>query len=131
VGAVDGLGFDGGVPPGVEEDDVGSGGKVEAESAGLERDEEDGVAFSGLEFPDEGAAVLGLAGEEERVPLAGVHLGLEEFEEGDELREDEDLLALLHEGFELFDEGLDLGAGSGGIGLDEFWVTADLAEAEQ
>jgi len=30
VGAVDGLGFDGGIPPGIEEVDVVGGGEVEA-----------------------------------------------------------------------------------------------------
>ena len=46
VGAVDGLGFDGGVPPGVEEEDVVGAGEVEAEAAGFEGDEEESVSGS-------------------------------------------------------------------------------------
>ena len=41
VRAVDGLGFDGGVPPGVEQVDIFGGGQVQAEAAGLEADQED------------------------------------------------------------------------------------------
>ena len=36
VGAVNGLAFDGGVPPGIEEDHIVGGGEVEAEAAGFE-----------------------------------------------------------------------------------------------
>ena len=62
VGAVGGLVFGGGVPPGVVVDDGVCGGEVEAGAAGFEGDEEDGdVAF--LELFDEGGAVFGLAGE--------------------------------------------------------------------
>ena len=41
VRAVDGLGLDGGVPPGVEQVDVFGGGQVQAQAAGLEADQED------------------------------------------------------------------------------------------
>ena len=71
VGAVDGLGFDGGVPPGVEEDDIGGGGEIEAGAAGFEADEEGGGAVVGLEFLDELAAVFGGAVEAEGFPFAG------------------------------------------------------------
>ena len=50
VGAVDGLVFDGGIPPRIEEDDVAGGGEIQAEAAGLQRDEEDGGAFALLEI---------------------------------------------------------------------------------
>jgi hypothetical protein len=42
MGAVDGLGFDGGVPPGVVEDDVAGGGEIEAGAGGAEAEEEHG-----------------------------------------------------------------------------------------
>ncbi len=47
VGAVGGLGFDGGIPPRVKVDDGIGGGKVEAGAAGFERKEEDGRRFGG------------------------------------------------------------------------------------
>ena len=52
VGAVDGLGFDGGVPPGVEEEDVVGAGEVEAQAAGFERDEEEARGGVVLELLD-------------------------------------------------------------------------------
>ena len=62
VGAVGGLGFGGGVPPGVVVDDGVGGGEVEAGAAGFEGDEEE-RDFAGLEVFDEFAAVFGGAGE--------------------------------------------------------------------
>ena len=61
MGAVDGLGLDGGVPPGVEQVDVVGGRQVEAEAAGLEADEEDGDLRVGLEVLDPLGAVAGPA----------------------------------------------------------------------
>ena len=52
VGAVDGLGFDGGVPPGIEEVDVIGGGEIQSKSAGFERDEEERTLGIGLEALD-------------------------------------------------------------------------------
>jgi uncharacterized protein (DUF433 family) len=49
VGAVGGLVLDGGVPPAVEVEDVGGGGEVEADTAGLEGDDEDGGLAVGLD----------------------------------------------------------------------------------
>jgi hypothetical protein len=42
VGAVDGLRFDGGVPPGIVKNDVAGGGEIEAGAGGAEAEEEDG-----------------------------------------------------------------------------------------
>ena len=131
VGAVDGLVFDGGVPPGIEEDDVAGGSQVQAEAAGFEGDEEDARAFGGLEFLDEVAAVFSVAGEVKGGPTSFVERGLEEVQELDELGEDEDLLAFVHEGLELFEEGFGLGAGRGGVGFDEARMTTDLAQAQE
>jgi hypothetical protein len=61
VGAVDGLGLGGRVPPGVEEEDVLGGGKVEAEAAGLEADQEELAVVVFLEAPDARFAVAGAA----------------------------------------------------------------------
>ena len=49
VGAVDRLGFDGGVPPGIEEENVLRGRQIQAEAAGFEADEKQLAVFVGLE----------------------------------------------------------------------------------
>ncbi len=96
VGAVGGLVFGGGVPPGVVVDDGVGGGEIEPGAAGLERDEEDGD-FAGLEFFDEFGALLGLAGEFEERDVLEFEVFLDEFEHGGELREQQDAAALLDE----------------------------------
>ena len=130
--AVDGLRLDGGIPPRIEEHDVGRGREVEAEAAGLERDEEDGGAFRTLKFLHQFAAIVGLAGEIEVRPLARLHGLAHDLEQADELREDENLVAFLHEGFEQIDEGVELGA----VGLAELLVhqrgvATDLAQTKE
>jgi hypothetical protein len=40
MGAVDGLGFDGGIPPGIVEDDVAGGGQVQARAGGAQAEQE-------------------------------------------------------------------------------------------
>ena len=61
VGAVDGLGFDGGVPPGIEQEDVLGGGEVQAEAAGLEADRKSLQVGVVLEALDRVLAVAGFA----------------------------------------------------------------------
>ena len=61
VRAVDGLGLDGRVPPGVEQEDVVGGGQVQAEAAGLEADQEDRAVGVVLEPLDPAGAVAGAA----------------------------------------------------------------------
>ena len=50
--AVDGLRFDCGVPPWIEEKNVVRGGEIEAEAAGFQRDEEQRAVRVGLEVID-------------------------------------------------------------------------------
>ena len=57
VGAIGGLIFHGGVPPGIHVNDIICGGKVESGSACFETDEEN-VAFSCLECIDALLSVL-------------------------------------------------------------------------
>ena len=62
VGSVDGLVFHGGVPPGIVEDDVGSGSEVESRTARLERDKEYRHRLVAVEVIDLVLTVLGGAG---------------------------------------------------------------------
>jgi hypothetical protein len=47
--SIDGLVFNGGIPPRIEEDDVAGGGEVEAGPTGFQRDEENSRTFLVLE----------------------------------------------------------------------------------
>ena len=111
VGAVDRLGFDRGIPPRIEEDDVARGGEIQAGAGGFEREEENGDRGVGLKFIHERLAVFGLAGEEQVRDAAGGEFGADEFEHRDELRENEDLVAFGDEGFEGVEESFELGGG--------------------
>lgn len=95
VGAVGGLVFDGGVPPGVEVEDVGGSGEIEAGAAGFEGDEEDGGAETALELLDEVFSFRdgGGAVEPEVGDFGFGEVGLEGVEGGGELGEDEGGLA--------------------------------------
>ena len=112
VGAVDGLGFDGGVPPGVVKDDVAGGGEVESGAGGAEAQQENAGIRVGLEGVDDVLTVFGFAGEEVGGHLAGFALGFEKLEHLHELAEDEDFLAFGEQRFEEFEKGIGL-AGSG------------------
>jgi hypothetical protein len=59
VGAVDGLSLNGGVPPGIEEEDISGGGQIEAKAAGTEADEEELAGGVVLEALDTCLAVAG------------------------------------------------------------------------
>ena len=132
VGAVDGLGFDGGVPPGIEENHVAGGGEVEAGTTRFEGDEENSLAFMGLKAFDESAPVFGGTGEKIEGPTALRNFGADEVQHLHKLGEDEDFITLFHEGFEKIQQGVQFSAFLAFDGAaDELGVTADLAQAEQ
>ena len=117
VGAVDGLGLDGGVPPGVEQEDVVGGGQVEAEAAGLEADQEELAVGIGLEALDPRLAVARLAVEVLVGDALARRAARARREEAGELREDQRLVALLEDLGELREEHVELGAGLVGAAL--------------
>ena len=92
VGSVDGLVFDGGVPPWIVEDDIRCRGEVEAGTTRFEREHEDGWVLGGLEFLDFAFAILGLAGEVIVRAVVELEARLDEVEHGDELRENQNLV---------------------------------------
>ena len=61
VGAVDGLRFDRGVPPGIEQEDVIGRGQIQAEAAGFQADEEQLAVRIVLELLDARLAIAGFA----------------------------------------------------------------------
>ena len=132
VGAIGGLVLDGGVPPGVEEDDLGGGGEVEAGTAGLQGDEED-VGLAGLETVDLGAALGGggAAVEVADAEALGLDEGADVADKLGELGEDEDATALLAQLGEELEETVDLGGARRGGVVDEAGGARDLAEAGQ
>jgi hypothetical protein len=78
VGAVDGLGFDGGIPPRIVQHDVAGGGEVEAGAGGAEGEEEHGGACLVVEGADHFLPVLGIAGEYMGGDVAGAALAFED-----------------------------------------------------
>ena len=135
IGAVSGLVFGGGVPPGVEMNHGIGGGEVESGTAGLQGDEEDGDVFV-LELLDEFAAVFGRAGEEEIADAAGGEFAFDEREHGGELREEKNASAFREEGFEELEKVVEFGGLVGGFGLigrefEKGRVAANLAELEE
>ena len=133
VGAINGLGFGGGIPPRIVEDNVAGGGEVKAGAGGFEGEKKDGDGGIGLEFFHEFLTVFGLAGEGEMGDgLAGEFVG-DEAEHCQELGEDEDLVVFLDQGPELIEESFHLGAGGGFFPAPgyEAGVAAYLPEAEE
>ena len=108
VGAVDGLGLGGGVPPRVEHEHVVGLGEGEPEPTRLERDEE----HRGRALPERRDALGTVAGRAVEV-LVGDALGLQpgphDREEPGELREHQRAVPLLGQLLELLDERVDLG----------------------
>ena len=132
VRAVDGLVFHGGIPPRIEEHDVARGGEIQAEAAGAQRDEEDGAALRGLEVLHQRPAILGRTGEEKVTPVALHDLRLDEGEHFHELREDEDLVAFLHERLDHVHQRVEFRAFRLlALRSDERGMAADLPQAQQ
>ena len=112
VRAVDGLGLDGRVPPGVEQVDVFGRGQVQAQAAGLEADQEDRAVGIGLEPLDLGGAVAGPAVEVFVGDLLLLEPLADDRQEAGELREDQDLVPLLDDLGDRRDQHVELGAGA-------------------
>ena len=97
VGAVDGLRFDGRIPPRVQQEDVAGRRQVEAEAAGLETDEEQIAGAVGLETLDNLATLLGFAVEVGIRYSQIVEMPPDIREELGELGKDKDLVAFLED----------------------------------
>src|SRR5690606_7074684 len=104
VAAVDGLGFDGGVPPRVEEEDIARGGEVEAGAAGFEADQKHRSVGVVAEAGNAFGAVLGAAVEADPADLALSQSWLDQRQQRSELRKDEDLVPFGGELVEAFDQ---------------------------
>src|SRR5215210_874443 len=132
VGAVDGLGFDGGVPPRVEEVDVVGGGEVEAEAAGFQADEEEAASGIGLELLHQLLAVAGLAVQVEVWETGGVEPAAEDAQEAGELGEDQRLVLLVEDLDELRKQEVELGAGIVLVSaVDQGGMAGGLAQSEE
>ena len=130
VGAIGGLIFHGGVPPGIHVDDIIGGGEVESGSACFEADEED-VAFSSLEGIDALFAVLhgGAAVEVLVMNALFVEIGADEGQVIDKLAEDEGFVVVVEEFGDDGGEDFELAAGDGDFGFDQLSVAAGTAQA--
>jgi hypothetical protein len=132
VGAVDGLGFDSGIPPGVEQEDVIGGGEVKAEAAGFEADEEEFAVGVVLEAVDLRLAFVGAAVEVFVIDAVFIEVLAEDAEHFGELRKDERLVSFFEDFPDLREEHIEFGAGAVGFGrIDEAGVDGGLTEAEE
>ncbi len=127
------LVFDGGVPPRVVVDDGVGGDEVEANTAGLEADEEN-VGFARGEAGDRFFALAGGAGEFGVGDFAPFDLPLKDREHGGELGEDQHLAPFIHQLIDQFEEEIELGGVADFLGAFEFEelrVAAHLPELEE
>ena len=142
MGAVGGLAFNGGIPPGIEMDDGIGAGEVEADAAGFEADEEDRDGGVVLELVDDLGAVAGGAVEVTEGDFAGGQVFADQREHLGELAEDEDAVATVEDLLEEFIEEFQFtrGGGAGGFGGgrrgggvegEQSQIATDLAESEQ
>jgi hypothetical protein len=125
------LRFDGRIPPGVEEIDIVGGGEVETDTAGLEAEQKQRRAVLGLEAFHALLAVPRLAVEVLECDLALVEFGLQESKQRSELGEDESLVALVDNLFELLQKEIELGARGVGFFDEQLGMASGLAEPQQ
>ena len=132
VRAVGGLIFHGGVPPGVEVDDVVGGREGEARSTSLEADEEY-VAFAALKGLDGLVALLTRRAAVEVLVIDAflLHPVFHQFEVTDELGEDEDLVAALGDFADGFGEEFQLGTPDVHVRVYHLRMAGRLAELHQ
>ena len=132
VGAVGGLVLHRRVPPGVHVDHVVGGREVQAEAAGLERDQEQ-VALAILEGVDPLLAGLG-RGRAVQVLVADallVQVLAEQAQVVHELGEDQGLVLVFEQLVHQLGEGFELGAGQAAVRHDEPGVAAAAPQLHQ
>ena len=126
--SVDRLGFHGGIPPWVVENDVGGGSEIKPGAGRPQGQEKGGDGFVFLELIDELLSVLGLARQHEVLAANRLQFAANDFQHFHELAEDEYLVSLVHELGNMIQEGFHLGALHVGVGgVDEARMTANLA----
>jgi hypothetical protein len=112
--AVDRLGLDGGVPPGIEEEDVSGGGQVEPGAAGAQADQEDPTRTVALEPRHALLAVAGLAIQVLVPDARHVEPGPHQRQQRGERREHQRLVARRGHLGDLREQRVELGAAVGG-----------------
>ena len=137
MGAVDGLGFDRGVPPRVQNEDVFGSGEVEPHAAGLEADQEDLQVRVFLELLDHFLAVAGLAVEVGVADAQLVQAFADQAQHAGELRKHQRLLPAVDDVGEHVAEGVELGrrhvrpAGVDALLVDQRGVAGGLPQPQQ
>jgi hypothetical protein len=129
MGAVDGLRFDGGIPPWIVENDIAGGGEVESSASRTQAEEEDGGVWIFLKGLDDRLPLLRFAREDVGWNLALAAFGLQNLEHLDELAEDEDLLSFSQQWLQQFEQRLGLAGRT--VVAYQFRMAADLAQARE
>ena len=129
MGAVDGLGFDSGVPPRIIEDDVAGGGQIQTGTGGAKAEEENGAVGIVLKSLGDELAILGFSGQDVSGNLPRGAFCFQDFQHLNELAEDEDLLVFGHKRLEQFKKSVSFAGG--GIVADQLRMTTNLAQSGQ
>ncbi len=124
-----GLSFYGGVPPGVQDDDVVGGGEVQSEAPGFECEQEEWCIGVGGEGMDSMLALFcgGLSGEHDVVPAVCFEECREEFQGFDEAGEDEHFVSFSDDVGQEDLELVEFGGGSLVGFIQEFGVDSGLS----
>ena len=129
MGAVDGLRFHGGIPPGIEKHHVAGPRQVESGASRAQGDQEHAGLRIGLERGHRFLAALGRAREHVVTHSARIHLGRQQLEAFDELREEKHLVTLGQEWLEQLEEHVELSRPERVLSTRQRWMAADLAQA--
>src|SRR6476660_2408810 len=131
MGAVGGLRLDRWIPPRIEMNDGVGGGKIQADAASFQTDQEDGNRGIALEAIHDFLTLLGRAIEIAEWNLKLLQAFTDEVQHRDELAEDEDAVVAVDRFLEELVEEVQLGGGLFLIDADETQITTDLAQTEQ
>jgi len=132
VSAVDGLGFYGGVPPGIEEEDVLRGRQIQTKAAGFETDEKQLAVLIGLESIDALLAVAGFAVEVFVDGALIVQLFSQDRKEAGELGEDNGFVAFVGQFRKAGNKRVELGAGIVNAGfVEQAGMARGLAKTQE
>src|SRR3954467_11708184 len=129
--AVGGLRFDRWIPPRIKVNDGIGGGKIQADAACFQTDQEDGNRGIALEAIHDFLTLFGGAIEITEWNIELLQAFTNEVQHRDELAEDEDAVLPINRFLEEFVEQVQLCRGFFLIDADEPQIATDLAQTEQ
>ena len=132
MGAIDRLGLDGGIPPGIEQEDVFGGGQVQAEAARLQTHQEQRTVGIGLKALDARFAVARAAVEIFVGHAVAIERETDDVEQADELGEDDRLVSLFAQQAQIGEQHIELRARRVDLrSIDQPGMTRRLPQPQQ